>query len=180
VFRSYAFENRRRFGSMIVHFAVVVVAVSVMAASAYRVDMEARLDRGVPFEFHGYELTLVEVFEESLVGEARAGAEVEVSRNGRTVKTLRPMLKQFAGQSMTVPTPGVHYTATQDIYLNVGGNLTPGQDHVIMHIVRSPFVTWIWVGGVLLVFGTAYCLLPSAAERRAAATVAGAEGTVRA
>ncbi len=167
VFRSYAFENRRRFGSMIVHFGIIVVAVSVMAASAYRVDVEARLDQGVPLEFKGYELTLVEVFEEIRVGEARAGAEVDLSRNGRHVTTLYPMLKQFEGQAMTVPTPGVHYTAFHDIYLNVGGNLNPGQGFVIMHLVHSPLVTWIWLGGLILVLGTVYSLMPTRAERRA-------------
>lgn len=167
VFRSYAHENRRRFGSMIVHFGIIVVAVAVMAASAYRVDVEVRLDQGVPFGFKGYELTLVEVFEQRLVGESRAGAVVELRRDGRLVDTLSPMIKQFDGQSMTVPTPGVHYNVLHDVYLNVGGNLTPGQGYVILHLVHSPLVTWIWLGGVILVIGTGYTLMPTRAERRA-------------
>ena len=172
VFRSYAFENRRRFGSMIVHFGIIVVAVSVMGSSAYRVDVEARLEKGVPLEFQGYELTLVEVFEERLPGEARAGAEVELSRNGRVLETLRPMLKQFDGQQMTVPTPGVHYNIMHDVYLNVGGNLNPSQDFVLLHLVHSPLVTWIWLGGVILVIGTGYSLLPTRSERRATSPAA--------
>jgi len=169
VFRSYAFENRRRFGSMIVHFGIIVIAVAVMGASAYRVDLEARLDAGVPFEFGGYELTLVRVFEESLVAEARVGAEVEISRDGRVLATLQPMLKQFSGQSMIAPTPGVMYRPMHDVYLNVGGNLREGQAYAIVHIVQSPMVTWIWIGGVVVALGTLYCLVPGRNERRAAA-----------
>src|SRR5690606_28761827 len=120
VFRTYAFENRRRFGSMIVHFGMVITMVAVMAASAYRIDVEARLEVGQPLEFQGYELTLVRVFEEVLIGEARAGAEVEISRNGNYLATVNPMIKQFEGQSMLAPTPGVFYRAQHDIYLNVG------------------------------------------------------------
>lgn len=180
VFRTYAFENRRRFGSMIVHFGMVVTMVSVMAASAYRIDVEARLEVGQPLEFQGYELTLVRVFEEIMVGEARAGAEVDVSRNGTHLATLQPMIKQFEGQSMTVPTPGVYYRAEHDIYLNVGGNLTPGQGHVILHLVMSPLVTWIWVGGVIMALGTLVCLMPSRGERRATSPVAEKSRTVEA
>lgn len=167
VFRSYAFENRRRFGSMIVHFGVMLTAVAVMFASAYRVDTEVRLDVGEPLAFQGYELTLARVFEEVDVGEARAGAEVVLSRNGRELAVLYPMIKQFSGQAMVVPTPGIFYRWQHDIYLNVGGNLTPGQDYVIMHLVQSPMVTWVWIGGLIMAIGTLYCLLPTRGERRA-------------
>lgn len=179
VFRAYAFENRRRFGSMIAHFAIIVIAVGVMAASAYRVDEQARLDAGVPYEFQGYELTFLGMYQESGRGQAESGAVVEVRRGGRLLATLRPHMKQFAGQEMIVPTPGVLYRPGHDIYLNVGGSTAPEQQFAILHLVQSPLVTWIWVGGALLAFGTAYALIPPR-RRLAVASEAEARGTVRA
>ena len=48
VLRSYAFENRRRVGSMIVHFGVVVIALGVAFSSSYRVDEQIRQDHRTP------------------------------------------------------------------------------------------------------------------------------------
>src|SRR5690554_65556 len=160
VIRTYIYENRRRFGSMVAHFGIIVVAVGVMAASAYRVDEQARLNLNEPYAFQGYELTAVSLFQESAVGEASSGAVVEVSQGGRLITTLRPHMKQYEGQEMIVPTPGVLYTTWHDIYLNIAGSTEPSQPFVILHLVQSPLVTWIWIGGFILVLGTGYALMP--------------------
>jgi len=165
---SYAHENRRRFGSMVVHFGVVVIAVGILGSSAYRVDEQIRVDIGGSTMFQGHELTVVDRFMERTDQRISAGAIVEVRRGDRLVDTLRPRINSFAGQQMTVPTPSVMYTLWYDIYLNVAGSVGPGQDFVVLRAVRSPLITWIWIGGVILALGTLYALTPS--RRSAAAT----------
>ncbi|NBC95003.1 MAG: heme lyase CcmF/NrfE family subunit [Deinococcus-Thermus bacterium] len=165
---SYAHENRRRFGSMVVHFGVVVIAVGILGSSAYRVDEQIRVDIGGSTMFQGHELTVVDRFMERTDQRISAGAIVEVRRGDRLVDTLRPRINSFAGQQMTVPTPSVMYTPWYDIYLNVAGSVGPGQDFVVLRAVRSPLITWIWIGGVILALGTLYALTPS--RRSAAAT----------
>jgi cytochrome c-type biogenesis protein CcmF len=158
---AYAHENRRRFGSMIVHFGVVVIAIGILGSSAYRVDEQIRVDIGGSAMFQGHELTVVDRFMERTDQRVTAGAIVEVRRDGRLVDTLRPRINSFAGQQMTVPTPSVMYTPWYDIYLNVAGSVGPGQEFVVLRAVRSPLITWIWVGGVILALGTLYALTPS-------------------
>ena len=171
VLRSYAFENRRRFGSMIVHFGVVVIALGVLGSSGYRVDEQIRIDFGASAEFEGFDLTVVDRFMERDANRIMAGAIVDVSRDGQAVATLRPRINAFAGQQMTVPTPSVMYTPWYDIYLNLASAVGPEQDFVVLRAVRSPLVTWIWVGGLIVALGTGYALTPNrgavAATRRA-------------
>lgn len=167
VFRSYAFENKRRFGSMIVHFSIVIIAIGVTGASAYRVDEEARLEFGQPISFQGYTLLATQRYEDITAGRASNGAEVQIYRGDRLVSTLYPRLNQFGRNDMVVPTPGVLYTPWHDIYLNIAGIVQPGQQFVILHLVQSPLVTWIWIGGLLLVIGTGYSLSPGPAGVRA-------------
>lgn len=173
VFGNYALENRRRFGSMIVHFSIIVIAVGVMSSSAYRVDEQARLALNVPYDFQGYELTAVRMFQDVDVSRVSSGAIVEVRRDGNLRATLDPRMVQYPGQEMIVPTPGVLYTPSHDIYLNIAGSVDPGQNAVILHLVQSPLVTWIWVGGLFLVIGTGYALLPARSRRTAAVTETG-------
>lgn len=158
VFRSYAVESRRRVGSMIVHFAVVIVAVGVAFSSGYRVDEQLRLDFGSSAEFSGYTLTAVDRFMERTPARISAGAVIAVTRNGRPVTTLRPRLNLFGEAGRTVPTPAVYYTATHDLYLNLNSSVGPDTTFVVLRVVKSPLVTWIWVGGAILLLGTAYSL----------------------
>jgi len=42
---------------------------------------------------------------------------------------------------------------------------------VVLRVVKSPLVTWIWIGGFILVIGTAYALGGSTRTVPARATV---------
>ncbi len=172
----YASENRRRFGSMIVHLGVVVTALGVMAASAYRVDEQVRIDFGASATFQGYTLTAADRFMERSPQRISAGAVVEVREDGRLLRTLRPRTNLFPGQQQQVPTPAVLYRPTHDLYLSVASTVGPDSEFVVLRVVRSPLVVWIWVGGLIMVLGTAYALTPGrrAAARLRAATSADA------
>jgi cytochrome c-type biogenesis protein CcmF len=159
----YASESRRRFGSIIVHFAIIVIALGIAGSGGYRVDEQLRIDLGKSAEFQGYELRAVDRFMERTPGRIRAGAVVEVWREGRQVTTLRPSVNVFSGtQTQPVPTPDVYYGLWSDVYLNVAGTVSPDQNFVVLRAVQSPLVAWIWVGALILVLGTVYSLLPPA------------------
>ena len=166
VFRSYAFENRRRFGSMVVHLGVTVIAVAVMASSAYRVDEQLRLEFGAEVPFQGYELRAVDRFMEESPQGVSAGVEVAVERAGRTLTELRPRLNLFGQNPQLIPTPAVLYRPQHDLYLSIAGRLDPEADFVVIRAVQSPLITWIWVGGLIVILGTSYALSPGGRQLR--------------
>jgi cytochrome c-type biogenesis protein CcmF len=175
VFMQYATESRRRFGSMIVHFGVVVIALGIAGSGGYRVDQQLRIPLGESVPFRGYELRAIDRFMEQTPGRISAGAIVEVWREGRHVTTLRPRVNVFGGgDTQPVPTPDVLYTLWHDVYLNVAGPVRPDQDFIVLRVVQSPLIAWIWVGTAILALGTAYTLLP--APRRQKRRVTAAEG----
>lgn len=160
IFRQYAHENRRRFGSMIVHFSVIVIALGVVGSSGYRVDQQIRIDFGGTAEFQGYELRAVDRFMEQDPGKISAGAVIEVWRGERQVTTLRPRINVFGENTMTVPTPDVLYTFNHDLYLSLSSSVGAEQTFVVLRAVQSPLVVWIWLGGLIMVIGTIYSLTP--------------------
>ena len=153
---------------MVVHLGVVVVALGILGSSAFRIDEQIRIDFGATVAFEGYDLTAADSFMERTPGRISAGAIIEVARDGRPVTTLRPRINQFAGQGMNVPTPAVHYTLWHDLYLNIASTVGPESSFVVLRVVKSPLVTWIWIGGVIMALGTLYALTPD--RRRVAAT----------
>lgn len=190
VFKQYAFENRRRFGSMVVHFGVVVLAVGVVGSGAYRIDQQVRIDYGSSINFQGYDLRAVGQFMEvidhqgnqidlrenpnAMVAAPRrvsAGSVIEVWRGNRQIATLRPRLNAFGESQQRVVTPAVLYTPWHDIYLSVIGEFQAGQDFTTLRVVQSPMITWIWVGGFIMLAGTVYCLTPARRRERASQSV---------
>ncbi|MFO7546324.1 MAG: heme lyase CcmF/NrfE family subunit [Trueperaceae bacterium] len=174
VLRNYAFENRRRVGSMIVHFGVVVVALGIAFSAGYRIDEQIRIDFGSSATFEGYTLTAVDRYVERTEGRVSAGAVVEVRRGDTLVTTMRPRINVF-GDGRPVPTPAVMYTPLHDLYLNLNSTIGPTSTFVVLRAVKSPLVTWIWVGGVIMALGTLYAL-GSGARRRVLATSPAVEG----
>lgn len=161
----YAFEQRRKVGSMIVHFGVIVIAVGVAASGGYRVDTQLRLAFDQPVPFEGYTLTARGTYTENLPQRSSQGAEVDVARGNLTLATLRPRINRFRNAEQSVTTPGVLYLPLEDVYLSLA-QIDPEGRWVIVRAVRSPLVTWIWIGGAILVLGTLYALTPAAVRNR--------------
>lgn len=161
VLRSYAHESRRRVGSMITHFGVVIIAIGVAFSAGYRVDQQVRIDFGESVVFEGYTLTAVDRYMERTAQRISAGVVIEVSRDGQLIRTMRPRLNQF-GDRRAVPTPAVMYTPWHDLYLNLNSTVTPTTTFAVLRVVKSPLVTWIWIGGFILALGTLYSLSGSA------------------
>ncbi len=160
VFTRYAFEQKRRVGSMVVHLGVIVIAIGIVGSGGYRVDQQLRLAYGERVAYQGYELQALRPFAEQEAGRASVGVEVAVWRGDRQITVLTPRINRFGTNQMTVPTPSVHYTAGHDLYLALAGAVDPAQDFVIIRAVTSPLITWIWFGGAIIVLGTAYALSP--------------------
>jgi cytochrome c-type biogenesis protein CcmF len=77
----YAFEQRRKVGSMVVHFGVVVVALGIVGSSGYRTDVQIRLPYGERVAFAEYELEALAPFAER-PGRTSVGVEVAVFQGG--------------------------------------------------------------------------------------------------
>ena len=161
VFKQYAFENKRRFGSMIVHFGVIIVALGIAGSSAYRIDQQIRVDYGSSVNFQGYNIKAVKQFMERSDAKISAGSIIEVSKNGKLLKILKPSINTYGGNPQTVPSPAIMYTPFHDLFLSVVGEFKAGQSYTALRAVISPFIMWIWIGAFIILLGTAYALSPN-------------------
>ena len=158
---------------------IVIVALGIAFSSGYRVDQQVRIDFNKSATFQGYTLTPVDRFMERTASRISSGAVVQVSKNGHVITTLRPRTNIFGSSKQPVTKPAVMYTFSHDLYLNLDNTIGPDTTFVVLRAVYSPLVSWIWFGGLLLVFGTVISLLP-ARRRLAERTAAAAEETAQA
>jgi cytochrome c-type biogenesis protein CcmF len=96
-------------------------------------------------------------------------ANVDVSRGGVLLGTLEPEKRFYKASRQGTSEVGVRPRLNEDLYLNFGGMSDDGVRAVIQAYV-FPLVSWIWIGGLVLIVGTLVCLVPSKVKMQYART----------
>ena len=151
-------RGRRRFGSYIVHFSVVLIFVAIAVSSTMQVNEEFQLDRNESATIGEYTLTflgardLQEPHRESIV------AEIAVAKNDRRIATLHPRMNYYERQREPIGTPSVRTSIEEDLYLSIM-NVDPMRQTLGLRAMINPMVGWIWFATGLLAFGALVTLV---------------------
>jgi cytochrome c-type biogenesis protein CcmF len=159
--------NRRLYGGLVVHVGVVILAVALAASMGYTAKREFRLSEGERVAFGGHEFTYQGVTRRSTGQKDTISARVRVQRGGRDLGVYAPALSIFpnAPGGAAIGTPSVRTGVVRDVYLTLVAS--PGQDgRVTLGVQLSPLVVWLWIGGGVMVLGTAVAVWPVRRTRR--------------
>jgi cytochrome c-type biogenesis protein CcmF len=80
-----------------------------------------------------------------------AQGQVDVSRNGQPVTTLRPEKRVYRVQQNPMTEAAINTGFTRDLYVSLGE--PAGGNAWIVRVYFKPFVDWIWGGCVLMALG---------------------------
>jgi cytochrome c-type biogenesis protein CcmF len=161
-------RNRRRYGGYIVHVGILLLFVA-FAGYAFRVDKEATLlpgesvDVTSPFG-HTYTLTHLGVSQYEYLNRFVSQATVEVEQDGVPIGRLSSekrqhlnSLREFEFQPSTEV--GIRYTWQEDLYIVYAGSVE-GTEEAVYRFTINPLVVWVWIGGVVLIFGGIITMWP--------------------
>jgi cytochrome c-type biogenesis protein CcmF len=157
-------RHNRRYGGLVVHLGILLIAVGVTGSQAWSVQTESTLRRGEAAELAGYRIRFdgLSATEES--NHLKVAGTFTV-QNHAAPFVLHPS-KKFYPQEQS-PIAGVEYRLglREDVYLVLGDFARDGSQATVKVQVNR-LVSWIWLGGLVLTLGTVLAILP---ERRAAA-----------
>jgi cytochrome c-type biogenesis protein CcmF len=157
-------SNPRLYGGLVVHFGVVLIAVTLAVSSSYGANQEVRLRRGESATVSGYTLTYLRTREARSAQKTTISADVRVRRGDRDLGVYAPAISTFPNSTEGIGTPSVRTGLTEDVYLtlvsspNDGGRITLG-------VRVNPMILWLWVGGGVIALGTLLALLPRPRRR---------------
>src|SRR5690606_1297885 len=80
--------------------------------------------------------------------------------------TLFRSINRFTGRQMSVGTPSVKTGLLEDVYLTL--QQAPAEDEgrtAAIRVIVQPMVTWLWIGGVVMLAGTVLALFPGRRRR---------------
>ena len=97
---------------------------------------------------------------------SRQAAVVAVSVGGQLIDTLHPEKRLYKRQNQPTTEVALRPTLREDLYVVLGSYDAPSQ-LATLQVFINPLLSWIWIGGIILVLGTCVTMLPNPAERQA-------------
>ncbi len=154
-------RNMRRYGGYVVHFGVVLVVIG-LAGAAFNRDQEQEMATGDKLELGRYTLVSRSYTEDDNANYGSQAALLDVYRNGKFLTQLNPEERRFkASGGQPVHIVANHSTLREDLYVTFQG-LNNQTGHPIIKAIINPLVNWIWIGVLVIVFGTGMALVPNA------------------
>ncbi|MEO6030090.1 MAG: heme lyase CcmF/NrfE family subunit, partial [Candidatus Binatia bacterium] len=167
-------KNRRRYGGYVIHVGVVMVFIGVAASSAFRLEEQETIKKGAVVNVGAFELTYKDIHFTDGAHYSSMLAEIEVKKNGAFVETMFPEKRFYKKQQQPTTEVALRSTLIEDLYL-VLGSYDDASGLMTLIVFVNPLVSWIWIGGLVLVLGTVVVMSPTAAEQRALAAALAVE-----
>jgi cytochrome c-type biogenesis protein CcmF len=159
-------RNRRRYGGYVVHLAVVLLVVGVVASGEYGSATEAVLKPGQSVSLDGYTLTNTGLFQTREQNSITARVRLAVTDHGQPSGSISPGIRQFTDadqrQSADVDIRTV-YPSLTDVYAILQG--IQGRS-VQVKVLVNPMVGLIWLAGGVFLLGAGITIWPDPREAR--------------
>ena len=158
-------RNKRRFGGYIVHFGMAVLFIGVAASSAYQIVGEVRLKIGESFSMDGFRLRYEGVRQDRNSHFQSAFARLGVYKAGYRLGQIEPEKRLYFTPPQPTTEAGIRYGLSEDVYA-VFAEVDQEDGAATFKFLVNPLITWIWIGGYIVILGTIVCFLPERWGRR--------------
>lgn len=156
-------RNKRRYGGYLVHVGIVLMFFG-FAGQTFQAENEVTLARGKSTKIGRYEVLLTSFRSYSDPQKEVTEARLLVKSGGAQFE-LRPAKWAYRGHEEEPPRTIVatHNSLFEDLYVILNG--IDGNESVAgLKLIINPLVLWVWLGFVMLMFGTAIAFLPDRNE----------------
>ena len=157
-------------GMHLAHLGLAVCVVGVVVSKGYETEKEVRMAQGDTLAIGGYSLRLVGMREAPGPNYSAVVGEIELSRDGKLLKVLRPEKRTYFSSQMPMTEAAIDPGLTRDIYVSIGEPLGGGAWSVRAYY--KPFIIWIWGGALLMALGGLLALSDQRYRRARAAAQA--------
>jgi cytochrome c-type biogenesis protein CcmF len=166
-------SKRRKYGGYIVHLGIAVIFFGI-AGKAYEQRTDRTIEKaaqvqkvgaGDPsgastWQFGGYTFTYEALGHTSDDHKDAVTAQVGIYDHGERIATVYPAKWDFhKGEGQMTTEVAIRVRPTEDVYVVLSGfDLDTGLANFTAYI--NPLILWVWVGFMILGFGTLVCLIP--------------------
>jgi cytochrome c-type biogenesis protein CcmF len=161
-------RNRRRYGGFIIHAGVAVLIIGIAGSSYYGMNKEITVKPGESFTVRSYKLTYRELIFLKDPNKEVMTARIEVTKNGQPETTLLPERHFYTNSDQPTTEVALRSFWNEDLYVILAG--WDDQEAATFKVYVNPLVSWIWIGGFIMAFGSLIVLLPDFKTRMVLST----------
>ncbi|MDJ0836069.1 MAG: cytochrome c-type biogenesis CcmF C-terminal domain-containing protein [Acidobacteriota bacterium] len=159
---SVVYMNKRRYGGYVTHFSVLIMAIGLTGA-AFNQQAKEDLGVGESMSVAGYTFQVAEISGNNNDNYVAMTAKVNLMQDGEVVQTFHPEQRRYHASESQASEVSIWTTLLRDYYVVLAGPAEGSlNEHPIgiFHVYVNPLVSFVWAGGILMVFGTMISLLP--------------------
>jgi cytochrome c-type biogenesis protein CcmF len=139
-------------GMHVAHFGIAVFVFGVAMVGGYQEEKDVRMEPGDTVQVGGYSFRFVGVKSVPGPNYSAARGVVELSKDGRILKTMHPEKRKYFSSEMPMTEAAIDAGFTRDVYVSLGEPLDNTGAWSI-RVYYKPFVDWIWGGCLLMGLG---------------------------
>jgi cytochrome c-type biogenesis protein CcmF len=141
--------------------------MGVIGDAYFKQETQGTISQGESLSVGGYQLE----FKELLGYPGSDGREIveavtSLSQDGQVIRPLSPRRDYFVVQEQPVSVPGVYSTPGMDFYVLLVGWDDMGTS-ATFKIYVNPLINWVWIGGLVMIFGTIIATWSNPSKREA-------------
>jgi cytochrome c-type biogenesis protein CcmF len=169
-------RNTRRYGGYVVHFGIALVFIGILG-TPFNKEAEKEMAFGDKLAVGPYTLLCRSYTQEENPNYSTDLAIIQVFKGGKQIGTLYPESRFYTASQQQQHVPSIRSTLGGDLYVVYEGqNPDTGRPIIKAHV--NPMVSWIWIGLLVMVFGTILALVPNSAPTRVPAGESAAAGII--
>ncbi len=157
----------RRYGGLLVHVGISVIAVAITASMAYKIEKDLSLKIGERVQVGRYTLELADVKEEQLPNYTALVTRVNVydTASNTIIATMNPERRGYKGSGESTTEVDIRNTLREDLYIALAGldvKQTGGKPAAkidiknapaLLKVFVNPLQVWLWFGAMIVVMG---------------------------
>lgn len=156
-------SNKPRYGGYIVHISIIIIAISTVGSSFYDVEKEAVLMPGESMTIKNYTLTYENVDSYQTGKKEVVTATLSVYNEGKLLGKMLPEKYFHLSFQQAVTEVAIRSTLIEDLYVILVSSDVNGA--TAFKVLVNPLMSWMWIGGGVLVLGGMIAFWPERQQR---------------
>ena len=157
-------RNTRRYGGYLVHMGIVLAFIGITGA-AFDHNSTFEVKTGDQVKIGSYDLKVADFRQKDNAVYQSASAVIDVYKNGEKLTTLEPERRFYKASQQPLAEIGIRRALNEDLYINFAA-IDQATGKATLQAYVFPLVNWLWIGAIVLVFGTFVALVPSKVARQ--------------
>jgi cytochrome c-type biogenesis protein CcmF len=154
-------QNQKRYGAYLIHFGLSLITMSAVATNAYLLETQQTLHPDESYPVSSYDVKFVNLDRsEAMSGKETISAVLQLYENGEFIREINPKREYYKQINYAVSMPGIYSNLKEDIYVVIADWEPIFDDQVTFKIFRNVLISWMWVGGILMIFGAFMSIYP--------------------